>query len=97
MITIQVKRHQNLADIALEYYGYYEAIHFLIKDNPDLKSTADRITEGQELRIRKEAISEADVKNIGEVYTGQIFATGIGFDTIGDTFIVYPDQKNNQP
>lgn len=94
MKSIQVKKYQSIADIALQEYGGVHGVFWILEDNPTtINSIVDNLQEGQLLWIREKNINtrtkEELSKQLINTMENTTYAEGIGFERIDVDMKVY--------
>ncbi len=91
MQTIEVKKDQSLADIALQQYGHVEGVFFLVEDNTELIGITDNTYEGDQLIIREENLNspmQTFLSDYNIATAKGARGEGIGYWNVGQNFKV---------
>ena len=90
MRIIQVKKNQSLFDIAVQEYGSFYGVHWIVEDNEDINSVLDNVFENDTLLMRNEVMNGQVKKHLSSftiaTINDAVRTSGIGFWAIEKDF-----------
>ncbi len=92
MRTIEIKKDQSLADIALQEYGDVQGLFMLVDDNADiLNGITDTLHKGDKLQVRNAKINRRMQEHLSEYALATAKGArgeGIGYWGVDRDFII---------